>query len=523
MGWQSILPAVRTGIDLSRAETEAWKVWLIAAACALVLAWPSLPKRWARYLLLSLTLGATWNYARWGPDIPFKRVDTYDLIHYYLNARYFEELGYYDLYPAVILADHQSGGPHFKEGNKYLAQNEAGHGFMPIGHALERGLIVRNERFTPERWAEFTHDTLYLQREIKGFSDDLWREMIQDHGFNGTPVWTTFARPLARLVPVEQIKWLCWIDPLLLLGATILIGFAYGPNIALWAWLFLMVGYSSRWPTITWAYLRYDWVAGLMAGMAMLRLGRPVWAGALTAWSATLRFFPALWMTGPFALGIWGLAAGRWRRELLVLAGAFLVTTASLEGLSAVVLGPGPIAVHFENMMDHNRAAQLSSRRIGLALALPFRGEHLPKFIEPERKAKIESQKPLRFALSGMALVGIGLGLRRSKEDEAYALGFVPFFLLTTASYYYYVARVTLIILHASRLPDRRHAAMLLLLLATEWFANAAELAMPGHRVFHIGWQAWALCAYTLLTVIGLNWEAWRKPAPQREAPHSPA
>ena len=76
--------------------------------------------------------------------------------------------------------------------------------------------------------------------------------------------------------------------------------------------------------------------------------------------------------------------------------------------------------------------------------------------------------------------MGLGLGLRRKRPDEAFAYGFLPFFLLTTASYYYYVARVTLWALHASGLPRGRHAVGLVMLVGTEIFANWAERTHDG-------------------------------------------
>jgi DNA-directed RNA polymerase specialized sigma subunit len=38
-------------------------------------------------------------------------------------------------------------------------------------------------------------------------------------------------------------------------------------------------------------------------------------------------------------------------------------------------------------------------------------------------------------------------------------------------------------------------------MLAVELFANGAEVLLPGHRVFHIGGQAWLLSAYVLWVV----------------------
>ncbi len=145
------------------------------------------------------------NYLRWGPQLLFGNTDNYDLFHYYLNSKYFDELGYFDLYPAGILVDHENQGPLFPRATSTWPRTSRATSGSPISHALERGEIVK-EKFTPERWAEFTHDALALQREKGQFDGGLWKQMIQDHGFNGTPAWVALAKPLASVVPIEYRK-----------------------------------------------------------------------------------------------------------------------------------------------------------------------------------------------------------------------------------------------------------------------------------------------------------------------------
>jgi len=285
----------------------------------------------------------------------------------------------------------------------------------------------------------------------------------------------------------------------------------YGGVPALFCWFFLMTSYSVRWPTITWAYLRYDYVAALLMGMALLKKGKHLWAGVATGYAAVIRLFPAMWMYGPGAKGVAQLVRGKVNKKLVILAAGFFAGAIGVQGLSMAVYGAEPAKVHFENMMDHNSSEQLSSRRIGLALALPYRGEMEPKFIEPERKDTIEAQKPLRYGLALAIMALMGWGLRNARDDEAYALGFVPFFLLTTASYYYYVTRITLMVMHASDLKKSRNQIGLAMLVAMEMFSNFADTAHEGYRVFHIGWLAWLLSAYMVVMTIWFLIEARQK------------
>ncbi len=500
---------LETSVPFGRDESEAWKVVLGILAVGLGIGWRWLPRRLGLGLLGTLAVVSTLNYARFDPELVTEKYDTYDLMHYYLNAKYFDELGYYDLYPACMLADLENDGPYFKkQGAIYMAQNEAGHGRRPISHGIERGQKVRATRFTPERWTAFEHDFLVLQRTGPSMNDKLWRQMIIDHGYNGTPTWTLLARPLAEWVPVEHVKLLGYIDLVLLLGATLVVAWAYSTETGLWVWLALMLGYSLRWPTVSWAFLRYDYVALLMVAMAAIKKGRYGLAGALTGISATFRLFPALWMVGPAAKGLFNLPRRVVHRQLLVLAAGFLAAAAVAEGGTALRLGTDTIVAHFDNMMDHNSAEQLSSRRIGLALALPYRGELEPKLIEPERKQIIDAQKPLRFAISAVLLAALGWGLRRAEDDETFAFGFVPFFLLTTASYYYYVTRITLVMLHAQDLRKPRNIVGLTLLFGLEIFSHWAESVLPGYRVYLIGRLAWGLLVYVFVMTVFFNIEA---------------
>jgi len=525
-------------VDVSRSVTEAYKIWIALGGVALALLWPWLPRRRALQALVVLVVIAGANYARWGLDLATRRLDAYDLLHYYVNAKYFDELEYFDLYPAVLLVDSENGGPFFDQGPTYQAQDETGHHLEPVASGIARGEVVRRDKFTAARWEAFEHDVLTLQRTIgcrdrdsKGrcvreLDDKLWRQLINDHGFNGTPAWVLVARPFT-VVPVESLKVLGYLDVALLGGSVALVAWAFGGTSALWLTLWLLVTYSTRWPTLSWAFLRYDWIAALVAATALLRKGHPLLAGVLTGWSAASRLFPAFWMLGPAGKGVAGLFRRVVHRPLLSLAIGFLATVIVVEGAAFATFGTEPTATHFANMEDHTRAEQLSSRRIGLALTLvtePWKGTSVPAILTKEHKQEIDRQIPFRYALAGIILLALAWGLRRSRDEEAFAYGFFPFFLLTTASYYYYVARAPLVAVHSGELEHPRHRISLAYLFGIEVFCSAAETIYPGHRLFLIGTLAWLIAAYVLATTVALLAEARGSAAIQRryESPSPP-
>ncbi len=499
------------GMGVTRAQSEAWKVWIALGGALLALVQAALPARLRRGLLLGLVVAGALVYARIGVRVPLHQVDGYDVIHYYLNAKYFDELGYFDLYPACMLADVEAGGPRFDGGEVYLAQDEEGHHIEPLAHAIHRGRELREQSFSSERWDAFKHDFLFLQREVPGMSDTLWRQLIQDHGFNGTPVWTWIASPIASAVPVEAIKLLGYLDVALVGAALVALARAAGVETSGWVLLFLWVTYSGRWPTYSSAFLRYDWLAGLIFAYAAIRSGRPVLGGLAAAWAATLRFFPALWLILLGLKGLFGLARRSVSRPLLWLAAGFIIGAALLQGAATWSLGSEAVVTHYRNMDDHNSSAQLSSRRIGFATALPYRGQILPKNITKAMKAEIESQRPLRFAIAGVVTLLLGFLTRRERDERVFALGFLPFFLFTTASYYYYVARATLVAGHADGAVTRwRDRVGLAALFGMEAFSNLAETRLAEHRVFLIGTLSWLLAAYCLMLLLWLGVEEWR-------------
>ena len=498
-------------LDLDRHVTEGIKAWLAAAAAVLALAWALLPARLRMGLLVLLVLLSACNYMRWGPDLLLKRVDSYDLIHYYLGARYFEELGYYDLYPAMILADREAD-PFSARLRMYRAQDaENGYRRQPILHALQRGQQVRQSRFTEARWAAFEHDFIYLQRQFH-LTPGLWHTLADDRGLNATPVWLALARPLASRVPVEQVKWLCAADLFLLLAALLLVAASYGTTTALWASLFLLLSYSLRWPTVSWAFFRYDWVVLLMVCMCALKRGHPLFAGAALGLSTCLRLFPAAWLFGPASR-----AAGqalRHRRLFADRAGlslltGFVLALVLLQGMAAATLGSDTIVEHTQNITQHVDPGELSSRRLGFAIGMVYDGGLEPRNLPDESRERVAQQTPLRLALAVLALLSLGWGVRNWPQDRAFAVGFIPFFLLATASYYYAVARITLVLLHASRLQQGSQRVGLAALFGLETFCNWAQYTWPGHRVFLIGYLSWGLTLYTLF----LLWLCWRERA----------
>ena len=496
------------GKDVSRHISESLKILLAVGALCLVLGWTSIPKRVAIILLSFLVFVSAANYMRWGPTLLTERIDSYDVIHYYLGAKYFDELGYYDLYPSIALADYEAGP--FNPGlDSYRAQDPvSGYAVRPISDAIEHGGTIRETSFSPERWESFRKDFLHLQRDFT-LTRKHWATLLKDRGFNGTPAWVALVSPVAKLVPVDYIKWLCSADILFLGIGLLFVRWAYGNITALWALEFLFLSYSLRWPVVGWAFFRYDWVCALLVGLALIKKNRHFPAGIMVAVAGSFRLFPVIWLFGPAAKGMINLVnfkdfSFNWNRKLLLLAAGFLVAMITIEGVALVDLGTAPVKSHANNIAEHIKPEELSSRRLGFVIGMFYDGRLLPEFLPHERKIQIKNNKIAHMAAAFSLLGVLAWFLRNRPDDEAFAYGFIPFFMLLTASYYYAVVRILLIVIHASHMDQRRHRIALAMLLALELFSHWAEISFEGHRVFLIGNLAWGLTIYAIYIVWSL-------------------
>jgi len=522
---------VLEGVRINRNASEVIKVYLIGIAMILAVgrwAWlrwfeprVDATARWTRhilaFLMLALCFTATLNYGRYGAKLIRDRIDVYDVIHYYLGPKYFDELGYFDLYAACIIADDEAG-MHFEPAPPtYQHQDIDGYEIRPYKSALARTDEIKG-RFEDERWSSFVHDFTTLQREFYGLEKKYWYQLVNDHGFNGSPAWAGYAAPLVNLVEAQDVKLICYFDIAVLLVAIGIAWWAFGGWSAAFLYFFILTTYSTRWPTISWAILRYDYAAALIIATAMVKKGKPLLAGIFAGHTAAMRIFPATFFYGPGVQGAWQLVRHRKVDKFAVLffVGA-IAWIGALELNFAARFGGEHITQHWKGMTDHMAPENLSSRRLGMAIALAYRGE----YDEPwnfGRIDRVERQEPIRKGLGLVILLALGWALRKSDRAEAYAMGFIAFFALATASYYYFIVRAPLILVHAVGLKKSRHLIALLVLLGIDLFANLGQQYLNGNRIFIIGWMGWALLAYCIGMIAVLIWESHRQaPTPEPE------
>ncbi|MEE8474897.1 MAG: hypothetical protein V3T01_06070 [Myxococcota bacterium] len=261
-----------------------------------------------------------------------------DIFHYYMGAKYFQELGYTRLYECVAVTDLELGRVYAEKSPsiRNLETNQ----LEPVAPVLDDPNRCR-AHFSAERWKAF-------RRDAHGFRSRLpfrvWRNLRTDHGYNGTPAWGILGTTLASVGPATPglLLALALLDPLLLLATGACILWAFGWRVLCVAAIFWGTNYPAQFGWTGGSFLRQDWLAATIAGICCLKRDRPAMGGFLLATAAALRVFPVLLLA---ALALQAatrmLRQRRWvlsvshRRGVL---GA-LLATATLLGLSSITAG----------------------------------------------------------------------------------------------------------------------------------------------------------------------------------------
>jgi hypothetical protein len=206
-------------------------------------------------------------------------VHLHDVAHYYLGAKYFDELGYEHLYTAMLRAEGELTPGRFSTLEaRDLSTNE----LVPIRELLLRSDEVK-AGFTPERWEEW-------KRDVALFRDALgpqFKSLYADHGFNPTPLWPVMGGTLARLVPAGSrtgVLLLSLLDPLLLAAAFAAVAWAFGRPAALLGIIHFCLVYGASFGWTGGAFLRYVWFAAVLVAAAACSAAASPWPAGCWRW-----------------------------------------------------------------------------------------------------------------------------------------------------------------------------------------------------------------------------------------------
>ena len=304
-------------------------------------------------LLASLSCLNYVNYLAFHGEKVF--VHWHDVAHYYLGSKYYAELGYGDLYTAMLRAEAENHDNRFKA---LEARDLTTYKRHHVRFLLQKSTPVK-ARFTAERWLQFRLDVEYFRSRLGA----QYGKVLLDHGFNPTPVWALGGGYLASWVPAGSARGiflLCLVDPLLLLLTFALVGRTFGMRAGLLSVLFFCTVFGSSFGWVGGAFLRYPWFLGVVGGFCALKARRHGAAGVLFAVATMLRVFPAFFVLPLAAKGAWLLfrRGHGLPRRYLRFGVAFALTCGVLFAATATL----PRGLHHWTEFRHNM--QLHVRNI---------------------------------------------------------------------------------------------------------------------------------------------------------------
>ncbi len=448
----------------------------------------------------------------------------WNLVHYYVGSKYFAEVGYQDLYKAVVVADDQwraaqgttepdQPGTGEKrttgsgEATAGVDEKREGFGFlrrlrdMKTYRTASREQLVAGYRplaFRNDRWRQFGRDIRLLHGQLK---PKTWQKVFIDLGYNSPPSWTLLGTPLANLIPLDS--WANWLIANSDLPLFILMFFflwrGFGLDVALVATIWMnTIEFNHH--RFSGGFFQYDWLASAVIGFTLFCRGKPRAGGVVFSWAVMTRVFPAFCVL-PLVVKMvvdlirqkpWKTPSPhrspltRWidclNRPQLAFVVSLGIASTAIFGLSHLT-GRGLTSwpEWIEKMEVHSRYHPVTSqKRIGAGRL----AQHKPTaddFWQIRRGSKDDRLKAGRVHKRILQLVGallLVLALIKRFGKEAMALMLYFSFLMVTTSRYYASIWILLLTLGSPRANGAASwpstlAGVVLLLLAACFFISS--------------------------------------------------
>ncbi|MCB9489090.1 MAG: hypothetical protein H6684_10205 [Deltaproteobacteria bacterium] len=379
----------------------------------------------------------------------------WNAFHYILATKYFDEVGYFDLYRAAALADDEMNKVF--QANNGTIRDMRLYKRVPIRRQIDEarrdGL---KDRFTPERWEEFKRDldSMLIKRSAK-----FWGGPINDRGFNPSPAWLVLHRPLLNVYPFHKewgIKDLTDASSWMLLAVVVAFWWALGLRYALFATLWFTV-YFGNYGKILGTYFGYDWFVYFAFFFALAAKGWWKSGAPFLAYSGMMRGFTGMAAFPAAFRWLWDAvrhrAIPRQGTGYLVAVGVCCVLLLGLGSMTQ--RGTGAWSEWIEKISVHSEHHPTGVKRIGLKYL--FANEYTSgKWEDSHRvmKRRLKETKPVYRAVS-FTLIALTLlaAIRRDPLDATILFLPLVFFSLVISRYYLSVG----VVLLAWRSLDRGH------------------------------------------------------------------
>ncbi len=423
-----------------------------------------------------------------------------EMFHYYLGSKYFKELGYYELYNAVIVADAEQDNalarlPFYTNLTNYQnARRET---------ALEGADRVKN-LFSKERWSAFKRDVSFFKTATGMPRSSGIFFFLMDHGYNASPVSTSVLGILTNIVPVTQLRMLAALDVLLVAAMIALVFRTFGFEMGALFSIYFFTNILNDHGYISGSLLRYDWLFCIIASVCLLERGRYASSSFFLTASAMMAVFPVVLFYG---VGVSIVRRVKTTRTLDRDSIRF-VLTAGVTGLAlfllpAVYLGSAlqPWTEFSAKMALHDRGVYVN--HLGLRGIVLFETSHLSlnRFIETYndgsgdivrhwqdvKEREFEQRKPIIIFCSIFALICVTAIVWKRKESEIEAILWpvLLIYVMSYPSHYYYVFLCLFILLFFRRGNSLTAFVPICLLLIFNICALITDSFSPSPIVFY--------------------------------------
>ncbi|MDP8224422.1 MAG: glycosyltransferase 87 family protein [Candidatus Lernaella stagnicola] len=398
------------------------------------------------------------------------RIRTWNVYHYYMGAKYFDELGYLDLYTHTILAD--------REDRNHLENIRKLRDLTDYRKKRVADLVPeeRNLEFTDARWRDFQRDLRALLPRASGPG---WGNMLVDRGYNGTPFWNTYGAALAETLSIRgrgDRRLLCSLDFFVYALIFLAICFAFGlePALLFVAGVALMPQNDHR---FIGGFLQYDWLAAIVLGVCFLKKRMPIPAAISLGLGTLMRLFPLV-----LAAGLAVPAFRQLLREKRIdkfywkFFAAFVLT-----GMLGLWIGSWNARgwnswLEWKSEIDvHNHEHVYGGRRVGLKHLFTKPFGYGPDDGHFDKRRMLKKQKPYYWAAAAAFLALFLAATWRRGRFNAVLLAMIVVFALLVSSRYYWSMIAFLLFWQRNDEDDE------------EWHPTI----FAGVAVFFVSWHLW--------------------------------
>jgi hypothetical protein len=350
----------------------------------------------------------------------------------------------------------------------FVADAESGYRTMGrTVRSLENHHVVPGQRvlesrdtykalFTEERWATFKEDVAFFRAKV---GSSLWNRMLNDKGYNATPIWTMVASTLANRVPTsdwEAMQKLPLIDVVLAALALALVWWAFGARAMLFILVFMGGHYLTSHFTLKAAFMRLDWVTCAVMAACFLRKGWYAAAGLALAYATGMRVFPLIFGFGMGAKMVWAFfQSWRLERKYIRFFAAFGLGLAALTLASIAYGGMEPWRQFLGKIALHD--SDISGWRVGFKYVFLVSWNGGSYWDMPLAQA-FEAQRNLWWSIQAAVLLVSFFCVKNLRDHEAFTFGYVLVFFLVAPTYYYHVMLAVPLLFFAARLEHPAYA-----------------------------------------------------------------